>query len=176
MSGSAGHRRPRGEGRRIRVDVRVNETEHRGLTARARERGVSVARLLVEAALGAPPLPAPRRLAAVEAERFDQLEETRRDLSRTWGELNSTVGNNLNQLAHAANIAGEVVSERRLAEAIARLDEMRERMVDAVLALDRAAVRIGRGWADYDGPADDRDGTADDRDRPETADEPEGEL
>ncbi len=137
--------------------MRVNETEHRGLVARAHERGVSVARLLVESALGVPRLPAPHRLADVETARFEQLEETRRDLSRTWGELNSTVGNNLNQLAKHANETRAFPEHARLEEAIARLDEMREQMVDAVLAIDRAAVRIGRGWTDYDGPADDRD-------------------
>ena len=45
-----------GEGRRIRLDVRVNEAEHRGLVERAQQRGVSIARLLVDSALGVPEL------------------------------------------------------------------------------------------------------------------------
>ena len=99
-----GQRRPRGEGRHIRVDVRVNEAEHRGLAERAAQRRVSVARLLVESALGVPALPPARHaLAADTGERFAALDAAWHGLDATWKDLNSRVGNNLNQLAHIAN-------------------------------------------------------------------------
>ena len=51
MAEHGARRRRRGEGRRIRLDVRVDEAEHRGLVERAGARGVSIARLMIDAAL-----------------------------------------------------------------------------------------------------------------------------
>jgi hypothetical protein len=138
-------RRQRGQGRRIRIDVRVNEAEHQGLTERARERGVSLARLLVDSALGVPPLPPARRgLPADTQERFDQLDAVWRGLDRLWKDLNSRVGNNLNQLAHIANETRELPSYELLAAAAGELEVMRRQVIEAVGELHRAGVRIGR--------------------------------
>jgi hypothetical protein len=139
-------RRRRGEGRHIRLDVRVNEAEHRGLVERAQQRGVSIARLLVDSALGVPELPPARHgLPAEVQERFAQLDATWRALDSTWKDLNSRVGNNLNQLAHVANETRQLPSAERLAAALSELEELRRAMIEAVTELHRAAVRIGRG-------------------------------
>ena len=145
MAEPVAQRRRRGEGRRIRLDVRVNEAEHRGLSERARERGVSVARLLVDSALGVPLLPPARRgLPAEVQERFEQLDATWRALEVTWKDLNSRVGNNLNQLAHVANETRELPAYERIGAALDGLEELRRAMIEAVAELHRAGVRIGR--------------------------------
>jgi hypothetical protein len=145
MAERVAQRRRRGEGRRIRLDVRVNEAEHRGLTERARERGVSVARLLVDAALGVPQLPPARHgLSADTRERFAQLDATWHALDATWKDLNSRVGNNLNQLAHVANETQQLPAWERIGAALEGLEELRRAMIEAVAELHRAAVRIGR--------------------------------
>ena len=75
--GEVARRRPRSEARPIRLEVRVNAAEHRDLSERARERGVSVARLMVDAARGVPPLPAARHVVSAEVqEQFAQLDAT----------------------------------------------------------------------------------------------------
>ena len=146
MAEPVAQRRRRGEGRRIRLDVRVNEAEHRGLVERARERGVSVARLLVDSALGVPALPPARHgLPEDTEERFAQLDATWRALDATWKDLNSRVGNNLNQLAHVATETRQLPSYERLTAALSDLEELRRAMIEAVTELHRAAVRIGRG-------------------------------
>ena len=138
-------RRPRGRSRPIRLEVRVSEGEHRGLIERAENRGVSVARLLVDAALGVPPLPPARHeLPAGTQERFDQLDAAWRGLDALWKDLNSRVGNNLNQLAHIANETGQVPSYELLASTLAELEVMRRQVIEAIGELHRAGVRIGR--------------------------------
>jgi len=130
------------------VDVRVNEAEHRGLAERAAQRGVSVARLLVESALGVPALPPARHaLPADSGERFAALDAAWRGLDATWKDLNSRVGNNLNQLAHVANETRQLPSEQRLNAALAELEVVRRGMIEAVAEVHRAAVRIGRSGA-----------------------------
>ena len=126
--------------------MRVNEAEHRGLVERAEQRGVSVARLLVDSALGVPQLPPARHgLAPDTQERFAQLDATWRALGATWKNLNSRVGNNLNQLAHVANETRQLPSYERLTAALEGLEELRRAMIEAVAEVHRAAVRIGRG-------------------------------
>ncbi len=100
-------RRSRDQSPRSQLQVKVSEAERRGLRARADARGISVGMLMVNAALERP-LPAPHAPAPEGVAEVGQaLDGVREQLLR--------VGNNLNQLAHAANIAGEIVSERRLA-------------------------------------------------------------
>jgi hypothetical protein len=126
-------RRPRGQDRRIRLEVKVNQTEREGLRARARTREVTVARLLVDAALERP-LPAPRSpVAKVTRELTDELLA---GLDRVRGEL-APIGNNINQLAHAANIAGQVTAENRLEDALADYRRL-------VGELVRVSVRLAR--------------------------------
>lgn len=138
-------RRQRVSSRRIRLEVRVTEGEHRGLVERAEGRGVSVARLLIDSALGVPPLPPARHaLPAGTQECFDQLDAAWRGLDGLWKDLNSRVGNNLNQLAHVANETGQVPSYELLASAVAELEVMRRRVIEAIGELHRAGVRIGR--------------------------------
>ena len=146
--GRVARRRPRMDSRRVRLEVRVTEGEHRGLVERADGRGVSVARLLIDAALGVPPLPPARHeLPAGTQERFDQLDAAWRALDGLWKDLNSRVGNNLNQLAHIANETGQVPSYELLASALAELEVMRRQVIDAIGELHRAGVRIGRSSA-----------------------------
>jgi predicted HicB family RNase H-like nuclease len=138
-------RRPRAGSRPIRLEVRVTESEHRGLAERAEGRGVSVARLLIDSALGVPPLPPARHaLPAGTQERFDQLDAAWRGLDALWKDLNSRVGNNLNQLAHIANETGQSPSYELLASAVGELEVMRRQVIEAIGELHRAGVRIGR--------------------------------
>ena len=71
---------------------------------------MSVPRLLVESALQGRETPAERRRTIAE------LFEVRR--------LLATVANNVNQLARAANISGDVGSEARLARTLAEVDQL----------------------------------------------------
>lgn len=143
--GQVARRRPRSEARPIRLEVRLNAAEHRDLVERARERGVSVARLMVDAARGVPPLPAARHVVSAEVqEQFAQLDATWHRLDATWKDLNSRVGNNLNQLAHIANETRDMPALERLSVALEGMEELRRAMILAVSELHDAAVRIGR--------------------------------
>lgn len=82
--------------RTIRRPVRLRPEEDRMVRERARECGLTLARYMRETALGAVPRAKPRSL---------ELEAVR--------ELNR-VGNNLNQLAHIANINEELPAEEKL--------------------------------------------------------------
>ena len=84
--------------------------EQRRLRERAGELGVSVPRLMVEAALSAVETPAERR------EWIAELFELRR--------LLATVANNVNQLAKTANISGELPAGERLTRTLGDVDEM----------------------------------------------------
>lgn len=143
--GRVARRRQRSDARPIRLEVRVSAAEQHDLSARARERGVSVARLMVDAARQVPPLPPARHaLPAETQERFAQLDAAWRGLHATWKDLNSRIGNNLNQLAHIANETRELPAYERLTVALEGIEELRRRMIEAVSELHDAAVRIGR--------------------------------
>jgi Bacterial mobilisation protein (MobC) len=71
---------------------------------------MSVPRLMVESAVSGVETPTGRRRLVAE------LFETRR--------LLATVANNVNQLAHSANIAGQVAVGRRLEQTLADVDEL----------------------------------------------------
>jgi hypothetical protein len=104
--------------------------------------------LLVELALGVPALPPARHaLAADTAERFAQLDAAWHALDAIWKDLNSRVGNNLNQLAHIANETRQLPARERLDGALEELEVLRRRMIEAVAEVHRAAVRIGRSSA-----------------------------
>lgn len=94
--------------------VKLTEAERDDLRARAAEQGVSVPRLLVESALDGRETPTERKRMIAE------LFEVRR--------LLATVANNVNQLARAANISGEVASEQRLERTLVEVDELVQRM------------------------------------------------
>lgn len=148
MGESAGQRRARGEDRSHRLSVRLSAAELRQLRERAKARGLSVTRLLVDSALGVPPLPPARHgLPAETQERFDQLDATWRALDGLWKDLNSRVGNNLNQLAHVANETRELPSYELLRSAVDGLEVMRRQVIEAIGELHRAGVRIGRSSA-----------------------------
>ena len=110
--------RPKGRVRRAREPVprhviqkvKLTEEERDQLRARAAELGVSVPRLMVESALSEVETPTDRRRLVAE------LFETRR--------LLATVANNVNQLAHSANISGQVHEGRRLEQTLAGVDEL----------------------------------------------------
>jgi len=111
--------RPKGRARRAREPVarpviqkvKLTQAEREELRARASELGVSVPRLLVESALdGRSWTPSEWRLQLAE------LFELRR--------LLATVANNVNQLAHTANISGQVHEGRRLEQTLGDVDEL----------------------------------------------------
>lgn len=110
--------RPKGRLRRAREPVprgviqkvKLTEGERERLRARAAELGVSVPRLMVESALSVVETPTDRRRLVAE------LFETRR--------LLATVANNVNQLAHSANISGQVHQGRRLEQTLGGVDEL----------------------------------------------------
>ena len=90
--------------------VKLTNGEHEKLRALAAELGVSVPRLLVESALAGRETPTERRAAVAE------LFEIRR--------LLATVANNVNQLAHTANISGEVPAATRLEGTLQEVTEL----------------------------------------------------
>ena len=96
--------------RHVIQKVKLTEAERGQLRARAAELGVSVPRLMVESALSGIETPTDRRRLVAE------LFETRR--------LLATVANNVNQLAHSANISGQVHEGRRLGQTLADVDEL----------------------------------------------------
>jgi len=114
--------RPKGRVRRVReaeprrVDqqVKLTKDEREQLRARSGELGVSVPRLMVESALEGRETPPERR------QQIAELFEVRR--------LLATVANNVNQLARAANISGQVDAGRRLEETLVEVDELLVRM------------------------------------------------
>ncbi len=82
------------------------------LRERADARGVSVSRLLVDAALADGGASA----GGQRAELVAVLREHRR--------LLATVANNANQLAHTANISGDLPAAERLAELVGEVDRV----------------------------------------------------
>ena len=116
MSSGANH--PQGRTRRERQalpreaeqKVRLSLEEKRRLRERAGELGVSVPRLMVEAALSGVETPAQRRAWVAE------LFELRR--------LSATVANNVNQLAKVANTSGELPAGQRLSRTFGEVDEL----------------------------------------------------
>ena len=96
--------------RHVIQKVKLTAEEREQLRRRAAELGVSVPRLMVESALSGVETPTDRRRMVAE------LFETRR--------LLATVANNVNQLAHSANISGQVHEGRRLEQTLADVDEL----------------------------------------------------
>ena len=96
--------------RRVYQQVKLTEEERDQLRARAAELGMSVPRLMVEAALSGVETPTERR------EWIAELFEDRR--------LLATVANNVNQLAKAANISGQVAERERLERTLAEVDQL----------------------------------------------------
>ena len=96
--------------RHVIQKVKLTEEERDQLRQRAAELGMSVPRLMVESALSGVDTPTDRRRMLAE------LFETRR--------LLATVANNVNQLAHSANISGQVHEGRRLEQTLAEVDEL----------------------------------------------------
>ncbi len=94
--------------------MKLTDEERKQLRARAAELGVSVPRLMVESAINGVETPTDRRRMIAE------LFEVRR--------LLATVANNVNQLAKAANISGEVGSEQRLERTLIEVNELLVRM------------------------------------------------
>jgi hypothetical protein len=102
--------RSQAEPRRVYQQVTLAEAERQQLRARAAELGVSVPRLMVESALSGVETPTDRKRMIAE------LFEVRRVLA--------TVANNVNQLAKAANISGEVATRERLDGTLDDVDEV----------------------------------------------------
>lgn len=96
--------------RHVIQKVKLTVEERDQLRARAAELGVSVPRLMVESAMSGVETPTGRRRMVAG------LFETRR--------LLATVANNVNQLAHSANISGQVHEGRRLERTLAEVDEL----------------------------------------------------
>ena len=143
MGESPGQRRRRGERRTARLSVRLNDPELGQLRRRARARGLSVTRLLVDGALGRPLPPArspvDERSGALLGDLVGRLDALDEQLVR--------VGNNLNQMAHGVNISRELRATEKLDRALwewhERLAEVRGVVVDADRLL-RGLPRLAR--------------------------------
>ncbi len=135
MAEPGGQRRSRGEDRTHRLSVRLSAAELRQLRERAKARGLSVTRLLVDAALDRP-LSAAR--AAVNEQDRALIDGVLEELGAVRAEL-ARVGNNLNQMAHGANISRELPAARRLEEALAEHRALTSQLM-------RVGVRLGR-WS-----------------------------
>ena len=136
---------PAGQDRSLRLSVRLNGRERDELVKRARARGLSVTRLLVDGALELP-LPRPQvSVADRDRELIDglvgELDEVRAELGR--------VGNNLNQMAHGANITRELPAARRLEEALAEHRALTSQLMRIGVRLARWSRGLPqlRGWA-----------------------------
>jgi len=98
-SGSKAKRQRREEGgRRHRPTVKLSDREYAVISARAESLGISVPRLLVESAMAGSVQPVTERHAL-----YSQLIAARRTLA--------ALGNNLNQIARAANSGAAVPPE-----------------------------------------------------------------
>lgn len=95
--------------RRVYQQVKLTPDEQHELRSKAGELGVSVPRLLVEAALGGGSETATERRREIA-----ELFEVRR--------LLATVANNVNQLARTANTTGELPMAGRLVETLAQVE------------------------------------------------------
>lgn len=134
--GAGPRRRPVGEGR-AQVNVKLSATELDELRERAAARRVSVSALLVDSALERR-LPAPRAVVGVgEGVVIDRAVGVMDDLIAELGRI----GNNINQLAHVANISGEVTLERRLRDALAESSDAVGRVRDVADELARSVHR-----------------------------------
>jgi hypothetical protein len=98
--------------------VTLTEEERDQLRARAEEAGVSMSRLLVESALTRVETAAERERTIVKLNRLERLV--------------GNLANNVNQLAHQANTAGQVVALDRVTGYLDGLGEMREQLQDLV--------------------------------------------
>lgn len=85
-------------GRRLRHEVKVTDTEEERLRAKAVEQGVTVPRLLVEAAL------------AGGGETATQRRELAAELFATY-RLLAQISNNVNQIARAVNATGDTPAQ-----------------------------------------------------------------
>ena len=136
-------RRQRGEDRTLRLGVRLNGRERDELVERARARGLSLTRLLVDTALEHP-LPPSR--SPIDEPGREQLGELIRRLDALDEQL-VRVGNNLNQMAHGANISRELRATEQLDAGLRewheRLREVRGVVVDAERLL-RGLPRLAR--------------------------------
>ncbi len=107
-------RRRQAHPRQAEQKVKLTIEEKEQLRARAGELGVSVPRLMVEAALSGVETPAERRAWIAE------LFELRR--------LAATVANNVNQLAKIANISGELPERDHLTRIFGEIDRLLAQM------------------------------------------------
>ena len=91
--------------RRTRIlQVRLSSGEHRVISERAKECGKGASTYVREVALGSVPRARPRR---IEQQAVHQL---------------ARIGNNLNQLARAANTSRRVELSSRLADVLAQIE------------------------------------------------------
>ena len=140
-------RRARGQDRSLRLSIRLNGRERDELVKRARARGLSVTRLLVDGALE---LPLPRAQVAVSERDRELIDGLVGELGEVRAEL-GRVGNNLNQMAHGANITRELPAARRLEEALAEHRALTSQLMRIGVRLARlvagaaAAARVGAG-------------------------------
>ncbi len=104
--------------RRPQFTVRLSPGERDQLDRLAGEKGVSVGRLLVESALAG-------------AWDRDVRESV---LTALWrvNRLLANVTGSLNQLAHQANVAEQVVAERQLRQELEQLSGLREQLADVL--------------------------------------------
>jgi Bacterial mobilisation protein (MobC) len=119
VTGQAPTRRQRARDdkpRRGALLVKVSDSEHEQLRARAGELGLSMGRLLVDSALSDSP-PADQQS---RGELVLELRENRR--------LLATIANNVNQLARLSNISGDVPAREEL-------ERTRAEVVDIVARL-----------------------------------------
>ena len=123
----AGRRQQRQATPRRPFQVTLSDAERATLRQHAAERGVSLARLLVESALA----PGEHRAAAVSDRQRQQLaasNETRHQLAVIAEEVDeirrllATIANNVNQLAKVANISGDTSGMRQLAATLAEIE------------------------------------------------------
>ena len=113
--GTPARRPAAADGRTVSIRVSLSAEEHAALRSRAQTERVAMSRLLVESTLDEQA--AGRR---VDGARVTELLELRRLLGNATG--------NLNQLAHAANMAGRLVAEEQLVTVLAEVRELNRRI------------------------------------------------
>lgn len=105
-------------GRRVRHEVKVTPEEEGRLAKLAAEQHVTIPRLLVESTL-----------AGAGGETATERNQLLRELMRVHRDLGA-IGNNINQMAKATNISGEI--HPGLADMLHRLREQLRRVADVI--------------------------------------------
>lgn len=129
--------------------IRLSEQEREQLDALAQQRDVSVTRLLVDGVLHTPQTYATVAARESLGPLLDELKQVRRELS--------AIGNNMNQMAHLANIEDRPPAAAMLEDGLAQFRAVVAQLVRLNVRLSRQARGLRDLGKQSDLPGEDRD-------------------